>query len=147
MPRISWEEHALLLAWAATLRSEDPYMKVGASALGVHNEVLGVAYNGLAPGKIVSDNFWVDRNKRRPYMVHAEANLLARIKTNEAKIMAVTLQPCSCCAQSIVAHGIKKVVYTEKYDFDKGGIDILKFYEVDTICIPKEHILSKLKAL
>jgi len=147
MPRISWEEHALLLAWAATLRSEDPYMKVGASALGFHNEVLGVAYNGLAPGKIVSDNFWVDRNKRRPYMVHAEANLLARIKTNEAKIMAVTLQPCSCCAQSIVAHGIKKVVYTEKYDFDKGGIDILKFYEVDTICIPKEHILSKLKAL
>ena len=147
MPRISWEEHALLLAWAATLRSEDPYMKVGASALGGHNEVLGVAYNGLAPGKIVSDNFWVDRNKRRPYMVHAEANLLARIKTNEAKIMAVTLQPCSCCAQSIVAHGIKKVVYTEKYDFDKGGIDILKFYEVDTICIPKEHILSKLKAL
>ena len=109
--------------------------------------MLGVAYNGLAPGKIVSDNFWVDRNKRRPYMVHAEANLLARIKTNEAKIMAVTLQPCSCCAQSIVAHGIKKVVYTEKYDFDKGGIDILKFYEVDTICIPKEHILSKLKAL
>jgi dCMP deaminase len=147
MPRINWDEHALLLAWAATLRSEDPYMKVGASALGFQNEVLGVAYNGLAPGKIVEENFWVDRNKRRPFMVHAEANLLARIKRNDVKTMAVTLQPCSCCAQSIVAHGIKKVVYTEKYDFDKGGLDILKFYDVEIICIPKDLIINKLKSL
>lgn len=147
MSRINWEEHALLLAWAATLRSEDPYMKVGASALGHQNEVLGVAYNGLAPGKKVENDFWGDRNKRRPYMIHAEANLLARIKRDEAKIMAVTLQPCSCCAQSIVAHGIKKVVYTEKYDFDKGGLEILKFYGVDTICIPKDLIINKLKNL
>ena len=147
MPRISWDEHALLLAWAATLRSEDPYMKVGACALGYDNRVLGVAYNGLASGKSVTDDFWVDRNKRRPFMIHAEANLLARIKTDEAKTIGVTLQPCSCCAQSIVAHGIKKVVYTEKYDFDKGGLDILKFYGVELICIPKEHILNKLKSL
>lgn len=147
MSRISWDEHALLLAWAATLRSEDPYMKVGACALGLHHEVLGVAYNGLAPGKIVESEFWVDRNKRRPFMIHAEANLLARIKRNEAHTIGVTLQPCSCCAQSIVAHGVKRVVYTEKYDFDKGGLDILKFYDVELICIPKEHILNKLKSL
>lgn len=147
MPRISWEEHALLLAWAATLRSEDPYMKVGACALGHAHEVLGVAYNGLAPGKQVESEFWSDRNARRPFMIHAEANLLARIKRHDACIMGITLQPCSCCAQSIVAHGINKVVYTEKYDFDKGGLDILKFYGVELICIPKEHIINKLKQL
>jgi dCMP deaminase len=147
MSRIDWDVHALLLAWAATLRSEDPYMKVGACALGHSNEVLGVAYNGLAPGKIVAEEFWGDRNKRRPFMIHAEANLLARIKRNDAKTIGVTLQPCSCCAQSIVAHGVKKVVYTEKYDFDKGGLDILMFYGVDLICIPKDYIISKLNEI
>jgi dCMP deaminase len=147
MARISWEEHALLIAWAATLRSEDPYMKVGACALGHGNEVLGVAYNGLAPGKNVKEDFWIDRNKRRPFMIHAEANLLARIKVNQAKIVGVTLQPCSCCAQAMVAHGVEKVVYTEKYDFDKGGLDILNFYNVQLVCIPKEHIINKLKSL
>ena len=147
MSRINWEEHALLIAWAATLRSEDPYMKVGACALGHQKQVLGVAYNGLAPGKIVSEDFWSDRHKRRPFMIHAEANLLARISKDEAHTIGVTLQPCSCCAQSMVAHGVKKVVYTEKYDFDKGGLDILKFYGVELICIPKDHILNKLKSL
>jgi dCMP deaminase len=101
----------------------------------------------LAPGKIVAEEFWGDRNKRRPFMIHAEANLLARIKRNDAKTIGVTLQPCSCCAQSIVAHGVKKVVYTEKYDFDKGGLDILMFYGVDLICIPKDYIISKLNEI
>jgi len=47
----------------------------------------------------------------------------------------------------MVAHGVKKVVYTEKYDFDKGGLDILNFYNVQLVCIPKEHIINKLKSL
>lgn len=147
MQRVSWDEHALLLAYAATLRSEDPYMKVGACALDYTNNVLGVAYNGLCPGKDVDPKFWKDRDKRRPYMIHAEANLLARISVNTAKTIAVTLQPCSCCAQAIAAHNIKRVVYTEKYDFDKGGLDILKFYNVELVCIPKEQIINKLTTL
>jgi len=128
MHKISWDKHALLLAWAATRRSEDPYMKVGACALGYNNEVLGVAYNGLVSGKVVDEEFWIDRNKRRPYMIHAETNLLARINPGEAKTIAITLQPCSHCAQSIAAYGIKKVVYSMKYDFDKGGLKILDFF-------------------
>jgi dCMP deaminase len=147
MSRISWDKHALLLAWAATLRSEDPYMKVGACALDYTNNVLGVAYNGLAPGKIVEPEFWDDRNKRRPYMLHAEANLLARIRVNMAQTIAVTLQPCSCCAQAIAAHNVKRVVYTLKYDFDKTGLDILKFYGVELICIPKEEIINNFSNL
>jgi dCMP deaminase len=96
MPRINWEEHALLIAWAATLRSEDPYMKVGACALGHQKEVLGVAYSGLAPGKIVEESFWSDRHKRRPFMIHAEANLLARI----SKLKLKKFQYCySFCRQ------------------------------------------------
>ena len=143
MQRISWDKHALLLAWAATRRSEDPYMKVGACALGYDNEVLGVAYNGLAAGKVVTTEFWSDRNARRPYMIHAEANLLARISHGQAKTMAITLQPCTCCAQAIAGHGIKQVVYTLKYEFDKGGLDVLDFYDIAHKCISKEEIQSE----
>jgi len=147
MQRISWDKHALLLAWAATRRSEDPYMKVGACALGYNNEVLGVAYNGLAPGKEVNEEFWVDRNKRRPYMIHAETNLLARISPGQAKTIAITLQPCSHCAQSIAAYGIKKVVYSMKYDFDKGGLNILDFYGIEHKCISKDEMHEETKNL
>jgi dCMP deaminase len=143
MERISWEKHALLLAWAATRRSEDPYMKVGACALGHANEVLGVAYNGLAAGKQVQPEFWNDRNIRRPFMIHAEANLLSQIKHGQAKTMAITLQPCTCCAQAIAGHGIKKVIYTLKYDFDQGGLDVLDFYGIEYKCISKEEIKTE----
>jgi dCMP deaminase len=143
MQKISWDKHALLLAWAATRRSEDPYMKVGACALGFHNEVLGVAYNGLAPNKIVTDDFWIDREKRRPFMIHAETNLLSRISPGQVKTIAITLQPCTGCAQAIASFGIKRVIYTLKYDFDKKGLDILDFYGIEHKCISKEEIISE----
>jgi len=143
MERISWDKHALLLAWAATRRSEDPYMKVGACALGYSNEVLGVAYNGLGAGKIVGTEFWNDRDRRRPFMIHAEANLLAQIKHGQAKTMAITLQPCTCCAQAIAGHGVKQVIYTLKYDFDRGGLDVLDFYGIEHKCISKEEIKTE----
>ena len=56
--RRSWPEHAMALAIEASKRSEDPYNKVGACALGYDKRVLGVAYNGLASGKNVKKRFW-----------------------------------------------------------------------------------------
>lgn len=147
MSRIDWDKHALLLAWTATRRSEDPYLKVGACALGINNEVLGVAYNGLAAGKNVNHDFWVDRNKRRPYMIHAETNLLARVHPGQVKTIAVTLQPCSHCSQAIAAYGIKKVVYSMKYDFDKFGLNILDFYGIEHKCISKDEMHEEAKNL
>jgi dCMP deaminase len=129
--RISWKEYALRIAEVASFRSEDPYKKVGACALDFSNRVIGVAYNGLAPGVNVSDNFWTDRDKRRPYMIHAEANLLSLFKRGECNLLACTLLPCSCCASMISAYGIKKVVYKETYNRDTMAIDIFKFNGID----------------
>ena len=75
--RLSWDKYALNLATEASKRSEDPHKKVGACALSFDNRVLGVAYNGLASGKNVDENFWNDRDERRKYMIHAETNLLS----------------------------------------------------------------------
>lgn len=129
--RISWEEYAIRIAQVASLRSEDPYKKVGACALDFNNRVIGVAYNGLAPGIIAIESFWDNRDQRRPYMIHAEANLLSLFKRGECNILACTLLPCSCCASMISAYGIKKVVYQEVYIRDTMAIEIFKFNGID----------------
>lgn len=122
--RISWEEYALRIAQTASLRSEDPYTKVGACALDHSNRVIGVAYNGLAPGVEVTEEFWADRDKRRPFMIHAEANLLSLFKRGECNILACTLLPCSCCATMISAYGIKRVIFKDFYHKDPLALQI-----------------------
>lgn len=128
--RSSWEQHAMNLATVAMWRSEDPYQKVGACILGHHNEVLSVAYNGLAAGINVISEFWNDRDARRPYMIHAESNALARIKMREGALLACTLLPCSACATNIAAYGIKNVIYKDIYNRDTKALDIFKFYGI-----------------
>ena len=128
--RSTWEQHAMNLAAIAMQRSEDPYQQVGACVLGHHNEVLAVAYNGLAAGVNVTREFWGDRDARRPYMIHAESNCLARIKMGEGKLLACTLLPCSACATNIVAYGIKHVIFKDIYNRDTKSVDIFKFYGI-----------------
>ena len=129
--RISWEEYALEVAKTASLRSEDPYMKVGACVLNSSNKIIGVGYNGLASGKKAPRNFWKDRDKRRPFMIHAEANALLNIKHGDASLLACTLLPCRACASLIAAHGIKKVIYKEIYNRDKSAFEIFNFYNIE----------------
>lgn len=129
--RISWEEYAIRIAQTAALRSEDCYTKVGACALDHSNRVIGVAYNGLASGVSVTEEFWNDRDKRRPYMIHAEANLLSLFRRNEARLLACTLLPCSSCAAMIAGYGIKKVVFETVYERDSRAFDIFSFYNIE----------------
>ena len=136
--RLDWAEYALLLAEAASLRSEVPDRQVGACALDSDNRVLGVGYNGLAPGKIVSTDFWKDRDARRMYIIHAEANCLSLFKRGECEMQAVTLLPCSNCATSIAGYEIKSVVYREVYERDDKALDIFDFYGVECRKIPKD---------
>ena len=131
MKRLSWEHYAIRLAETAALRSEDPFVAVGAAAFDKDNRVLGVAYNGLAPGKVVNDVFWHDRDGRRPFILHAETNLLSLFKRGEGHLIACTLLPCPCCARQIIAHGIKKVIYRDVYTKDTGALEIFKFYNIE----------------
>lgn len=123
------------LAECASARSEDPYKKVGACALSYDNRVLGVAYNGLQSGKKVKTSFWKNRDKRRPYMLHAETNLLSLFKRNECKVIAITLLPCESCARMIAAWNIKRVLYKEDYNHEQAKLtkNIFKFYNINCI--------------
>jgi dCMP deaminase len=131
--RILWDEYALDLAKAASQRSEDPYVKVGACALNKENMVVAVGYNGLGAGKKVNKSFWLDRGKRRPFMIHAEANCLSLVKRGEVNLLAVTLLPCASCATLIASYGIPKVVYEQEYERDMKALEIFDFYDIECV--------------
>ena len=136
MSRISWDKYALSIAETAAQRSEDPYRKVGACALNDQNMVVGVGYNGLASGVTMPyKNFWENRDYRRKFMIHAEANCLSLCKRGGVKLLAVTLLPCSYCATMISAYGIKEVYYKDIYEKDEQALEIFDFYLVKLIRI------------
>lgn len=135
MNRLTWDEYALRLADTASLRSEDPYQKVGSCALDEQNRVLALGYNGLAAGKKIDskDKFWEDRDARRPFVIHAEANCLSMVEAGRCQTLATTLLPCSYCASMIAAYRIPRVVYREEYDKDLKAHEIFNFYGIDLI--------------
>ncbi len=127
--RIAIPEYVMALAHVASLRSEDPYRKVGAAALDHDNRVIGTAYNGLAPGYDAPEGFWDDRDKRQKYMLHAEVNLCSLFKRGEAKIIASTTLPCTACMQTLCAYGVKEIYYEEEY-MASDAQEIAKVYGV-----------------
>ena len=129
--RPSWTDYFLGLAKVASQRSHDIHTQHGCVITDRNHRILGVGYNGLAPGKVVDSRFWDDRDLRRVYMIHAEANCLSLFKHGECRLLAVTLLPCSSCATLIAGYGIKKVIYRDVYEFDDKALDIFDFYNVE----------------
>jgi dCMP deaminase len=134
MERISFDDMAVKFAITASERSEDIYKKVGCSILNKEGRLLSIGYNGLTSGKKMPNNFWMNRDERRPYIIHAETNALSCIsRYDNPYLLATNLMPCSNCAINIVSYGIKKVIYIEEYVLDQKSLDIFKFYDVEVI--------------
>lgn len=128
-PRISIPQYAMALAHVASLRSEDPYRKVGAAALDFDNRVIGTAYNGLAPGFEAPEGFWDDRERRQKFMLHAEVNLCSLFKRGEVKIIATTTMPCTACMQTLCAYGVEEIYYRDGYQ-ESDAPEIAETYRI-----------------
>ncbi len=115
MSRLTIPQYAMSLAHVASLRSEDPYRKVGAAALDFDNRVIGTAYNGLAPGYNAPGEFWDDRAARQKFMLHAEVNLCSLFTRGQARVIATTTMPCTACMQTLCAYGIQEIYYDDVY--------------------------------
>jgi len=127
--RLSIPEYAMALAEVASLRSEDPFRKVGAAALDGDHRVIATAYNGLAPGFDAPSGFWEDRERRQKFMLHAEVNLCSLFKRGEAKIVATTTMPCTACMQTLCAYGIKEIYYRDVY-LESDAPEIAELYGI-----------------
>ncbi len=127
--RIAVPEYAMALAHVASLRSEDPFRRVGAVAIDHANRVIGTAYNGLAPGFQAPPGFWDDREARQKYMLHAEVNLCSLFTRGSVKLVAVTTKPCTACMQMLCAYNIQEIYYRD--DYERSDADaIAKLYGV-----------------
>jgi deoxycytidylate deaminase len=134
MKRLTKPEYAVLLALAASYRSEDPVTRAGAAIFDENFNTLGTGFNGLAPGMEVPEWMKLEENRTKKALLftHAEANCL--IKSNWLKkpfYMATNINPCSGCAKLIAAAGIKQIYYIS--DYERGGkewMEILDFYSV-----------------
>lgn len=135
--RISIPEYAMALAEVASLRSEDPFRKVGAAALDADHRVIATAYNGLAPGFEAPDGFWDDRDQRQKFMLHAEVNLCSLFKRGEAKIVATTTMPCTACMQTLCAYGIQEIYYRDRYK-DSDAPEIAALYRIPLLQVGGE---------
>ena len=118
-PRQSIINYAYDIAKIVATRSKDPYRKVGAVILNSDNRIISTGYNGLAPGYEPSEDFWLNKEVRKPFMIHAEINALSYIKRGEGKLLVCTLKPCHNCLLACIAHGIKTIWYGE----EKEGLE------------------------
>jgi dCMP deaminase len=130
--RLSIPAYAMGLAHVASLRSEDPFRKVGAVALDKANRVIGTAYNGLAPGYDAPAGFWDDRDSRQKYMLHAEVNLCSLFTRGAARLVAVTTKPCTSCMQMLCAYQIEEIYYRDEYEKSEADA-IAQLYGVKLI--------------
>lgn len=135
MKKISWEQYALNLARAASLRSEDPFKKVGACALRHDKSVAAVGYNGAPSGQEID---WSDRDERRRRVIHAEQNCLKYCRPSDVWLIAVTLLPCSSCMQTIASYNIKNIVYHEMYYVDNFAIQLAEEWDMKLIQLNNE---------
>lgn len=130
--RVSLPEYAMALAHVASLRSEDPFRRVGAVAIDHANRVIGTAYNGLAPGFNAPPGFWDNREDRQKFMLHAEVNLCSLFTRGSVRLVAVTTKPCTSCMQMLCAYSIQEIYYRD--DYDKSEADaIAEMYGVKLV--------------
>ena len=138
-PRPTWDAYGMLLAYAASLRSPDPYVQVGAACFREDRSTIATGYNGGAPGDEVD---WSDRELRRPHVVHAELNCLRYAETGEPYYLYVTLAPCKDCFENIRLAGVQEIFYAEIYKRDTFAIDNAAQYGIvaHQLNIPYEHL-------
>lgn len=109
----------MLLAHAASQRSPDPYIIVGAAGFRKDHSTVCTGYNG-APAGVEID--WSDRDSRRPFVVHAEYNCLKYSGHGEIHYLYVTMLPCPSCLKLAATAGVKEIIYDKVYERDDSSL-------------------------
>ncbi len=141
MPRPSWDEYFIELAYFVARRSTCTRRQVGAVIV-KDKHVLATGYNGAPKGiahcldtGCLRDKLGIPSGTRHEICMasHAEQNAIIQAAYHgiaiKDSVIYCTTHPCSICAKMIINAGIKKVFFVEGYPddlgkklFDKSGI-------------------------
>lgn len=131
------------MAKAASFRSEDPYVKVGACALRKDFSVAGTGYNG-APSGIEID--WTNRDERLKHVIHAENNCLGYCTPGDVGLIACTLLPCAACMAIIARYKVNTIVYGEVYQRDPSALKLAEKFKINLMHIPVDSLPPLIEA-
>lgn len=123
---MKWDRYGMRAARFFSKESEDPHVQVGAAILRPNGQLASEGWNGLP--RRVHIGFMADRERRRPWMVHAEMNALLGMRESAEgySIYIYPLLPCSTCAGAIIQAGITRVV-TAGGEYDTSDITLEMF--------------------
>jgi dCMP deaminase len=158
--RPTWDEYYMKIAIGLSSRSS--CIKVHSGSVIVHgNRVIGSGYNGAPPGirSCLEKGFCTKEyrtgkdyektlNTGQCIGVHSEMNALANTNTTVHKgfTLYTTILPCHVCAKTLIAHGIKRVVFKKMYDEEEAKRVIDLFIEagiqVDELDLSPERLID-----
>ena len=122
--RITWDEYFIALSKLISLRSPSNKLKVG-SVIVKDKRVISSGYNGFPSGM---DHISIHKDGHEVNTIHAEINSITDAAKRGVSInntdMYVTHFPCLNCAKSIIASGIKKIIYLNDYNNDEIAINM-----------------------
>ena len=132
MPRPSWDEYFIELAYFVARRSTCLRRQVGAVIV-KDKHILATGYNGAPKGiahcldtGCLRDKLGIPSGTRHEICMasHAEQNAIIQaayhgIAIKDAVIYCTT-HPCSICAKMIINAGIKKIYFVEGYPDELG---------------------------
>lgn len=135
LPRPSWDEYFLSIAFNVSLRSEDPDIKHGAVMVNKYNQIIGTGYNGPIKGSVNSLIPFNIRDEKRKWMIHAEENCILNATQNPSERgdsckIYITGQPCNNCLQRIINFGIEEVIMAERIGSITENAESQKMREV-----------------
>jgi dCMP deaminase len=108
--------------------------------------IISDGYNGTPSG---FENICEDENNvTKPYVLHAEANAITKVakshNSSENSTLYVTTSPCMECSKLIIQSGIKRVVYSNRYQ-KTDGLDLLKRAGIELVYIDPENNIYELQ--
>ena len=131
--RLTIEEYGCMLSLIGKGRSEDYFTHTSGVAISKDKRILGISYNGLAAGMEVPQ--WMkqeeNRVKKADFYLHAEDNLFAMVKKGECHLLCINISPCISCCRTIVANGVKRIVYLKEYHRCNKFKEFFEFYGIE----------------
>lgn len=113
--RLDWDNYFMSIAVLASCRSACERLHVG-SVIVKHNRCIAMGYNGFIAGAPHISHI---EDGHEQSTIHSEVNAITdcarRGVSLDGSIIYVTHYPCINCFKTIVASGIRRIVYLEDY--------------------------------